>query len=357
MVDNLTVDEQISTRRSKRSCRLSIVKTQPSIESKENESLLVNDNDDIDEEDPPELFQLGDIFWVRVAGNPWWPALIYGSYYEDNLYTKIVKTPRRPKKRLYFVYFFGPAFEYAWTNANSLIAYSGLDEFIRQAQICVQNATKKSEQEALANRYELKVTANKRADWDKAIEEADKAFKLTREQRIENFAEILKNILNKAEKNNSNKKRQPSITTRQSRKTLSPSTNKSSNRSSVKRQKTISTSESTSTILLHVGLPTLTKKEEKQIVTNLLDHPKQEQLTLDEALSFVCQLTTEIIKENFHYDMSCVQIEWFYDFLLNHSEIILKYSHWFNKDIELVKDDPIYLKQCQLKNMIENQKK
>ncbi|CAF4179623.1 unnamed protein product, partial [Rotaria sordida] len=241
MVDNLTVDEQISTRRSKRSCRLSIVKTQPSIESKENESLLVNDNDDIDEEDPPELFQLGDIFWVRVAGNPWWPALIYGSYYEDNLYTKIVKTPRRPKKRLYFVYFFGPAFEYAWTNANSLIAYSGLDEFIRQAQICVQNATKKSEQEALANRYELKVTANKRVDWDKAIQEADQAFKLTREQRIENFAEILKNILNKAEKNNSNKKRQPSITTRQSRKTLSPSTNKSSNRSSVKRQKTITT--------------------------------------------------------------------------------------------------------------------
>ncbi len=32
----------------------------------------------IDQEDPPEAFQLGDIFWVRVPGNPWWPALIYG---------------------------------------------------------------------------------------------------------------------------------------------------------------------------------------------------------------------------------------------------------------------------------------
>ncbi len=73
--------------------------------------------------------------------------------------------------------------------------------------------------------------------------------------------------------------------------------------------------------------------------------------------------------------MSCVQIEWFYgkfnrifeflilvyfshiEFLLNHPEIIYKYSHWFNEDIKPIIDDPIYLKQCQLKNMIENSKK
>ncbi|CAF5058644.1 unnamed protein product, partial [Rotaria sp. Silwood1] len=91
---------------------------------------------------------------------------------------------------------------------------------------------------------------------------------------------------------------------------------------------------SISITLLHVGLPILTEKDEKKIVNNILDHSKQEELTLDEALSFVCQLVIEIIKENFHYDMSCIQIEWFYDFLLNHPDIILKYSHWFNKDIE-----------------------
>ncbi|CAF5111767.1 unnamed protein product [Rotaria sp. Silwood1] len=101
----------------------------------------------------------------------------------------------------------------------------------------------------------------------------------------------------------------------------------------------------------------IVKKDEKKIVNNILDHSKQEELTLDEALSFVCQLVIEIIKENFHYDMSCIQIEWFYDFLLNHPDIILKYSHWFNKDIEVIKDDPIYLKQCQIKDIIQNQKK
>jgi len=45
------------------------------------------------------------------------------------------------------------------------------------------------------------------------------------------------------------------------------------------------------------------------------------------------------------------------EFLLNHPEIIYKYSHWFNEDIKPIIDDPIYLKQCQLKNMIENSKK
>ncbi|CAF1472394.1 unnamed protein product [Rotaria sp. Silwood1] len=353
MVDNINIDEQISNRRSKRSCRLSIVKSEPlNIEQKENK-LIINEIE-IDEEDPPDLFQLGDIFWVHVSGNPWWPALIYGSYYEDYIHTKIVKTPRRPKKRIYFVYFFGPAFEYTWTNANALIAYSGLDEFIKQAEISVQKATKKIEQETLANRYQLKVSANKRVDWDKAIAEADEALKLTREQRIENFAELLKNIFDKAEKNKSTRKRQSSVTGRQSRKTLSPSTDKSSKRSSVKRQKTKSTSISIT--LLHVGLPILTEKDEKKIVNNILDHSKQEELTLDEALSFVCQLVIEIIKENFHYDMSCIQIEWFYDFLLNHPDIILKYSHWFNKDIEVIKDDPIYLKQYknQLKRKLSN---
>ena len=33
---------------------------------------------DINEENPPESFQLGDIVWAHVPGNPWWPALIYG---------------------------------------------------------------------------------------------------------------------------------------------------------------------------------------------------------------------------------------------------------------------------------------
>jgi hypothetical protein len=60
---------------------------------------------------------------------------------------------------------------------------------------------------------------------------------------------------------------------------------------------------------LHVGLPILTKKEEIQIVNTLLE---REELNLNEAQSIACQLAMNIIKENYHMDMSCVQIEWFY---------------------------------------------
>ncbi len=39
---------------------------------------IINDKEIDEEEDPADPFQIGDIFWVRVIGNPWWPALIYG---------------------------------------------------------------------------------------------------------------------------------------------------------------------------------------------------------------------------------------------------------------------------------------
>jgi hypothetical protein len=52
--------------------------------------------------------------------------------------------------------------------------------------------------------------------------------------------------------------------------------------------------------------------EEKRLVQDLLAHPKDSNLTLSEAQSFACQLAMDIIKENSHYEMSCVQIEWFY---------------------------------------------
>lgn len=39
---------------------------------------MVEEEEEEEEEDPEDVFQKGDIFWVRVSGNPWWPALIYG---------------------------------------------------------------------------------------------------------------------------------------------------------------------------------------------------------------------------------------------------------------------------------------
>jgi hypothetical protein len=46
-----------------------------------------------------------------------------------------------------------------------------------------------------------------------------------------------------------------------------------------------------------------------QIVNALLE---PNELNLNEAQSIACQLVMNIIKENYHTDMTCVQIEWFY---------------------------------------------
>jgi 5-formyltetrahydrofolate cyclo-ligase len=59
-------------------------------------------------------------------------------------------------------------------------------------------------------------------------------------------------------------------------------------------------------------LPTLTKHEEKRIIDDLLERSEKDQLTFGSAQSLACQLVTDIIKEKFDYEMSCVQIEWFY---------------------------------------------
>ena len=69
-------------RRSKRSSRLSALKSKSIVENKKEEepvpALQEEAEKEIEIEDPPEIYQPGDIIWLRVGGNPWWPALIYG---------------------------------------------------------------------------------------------------------------------------------------------------------------------------------------------------------------------------------------------------------------------------------------
>jgi hypothetical protein len=142
MIDSSNTDEQISSkpklinvslvqnmclividRPLRRTSRLSVLKPKSIIDNKiEDVPIVAETFDEVDIEDPPEIYQLGDILWHRVPGNPWWPALIHGSrqifmsvtgnllsssvffssgcYYEDDLHTKVVKMPRRGKRRM-----------------------------------------------------------------------------------------------------------------------------------------------------------------------------------------------------------------------------------------------------------------
>ncbi len=52
----------------------------------------------------------------------------------------------------------------------------------------------------LANRYQLKVSMKKRIQWDEAIELADHALTMTKDERIQEFSDLLNDV-------KSNKKR------------------------------------------------------------------------------------------------------------------------------------------------------
>ncbi|CAF4792182.1 unnamed protein product, partial [Rotaria magnacalcarata] len=54
---------------------------------------------------------------------------------------------------------------YSWLSTRSLLKYAGLNTFIQNAETAVQQASTKSEKLELANRYQLKVSMKKRAQW------------------------------------------------------------------------------------------------------------------------------------------------------------------------------------------------
>ncbi|CAF0834456.1 unnamed protein product [Rotaria sordida] len=144
-----------------------------------------------------DLYEPGDIVWCKLGGFPWWPALIYRCNAEGGIHTKTLNSNNKPK-RLFFVYFYGKYLEYSWISTRWLLKYAGLSNFIQHAEAAVQQASTKSEQQELANRYQLKVSMKKRVQWDEAIELADRALTMTNDERIKEFSDLLKDASNQS---------------------------------------------------------------------------------------------------------------------------------------------------------------
>ncbi|CAF4052599.1 unnamed protein product [Adineta steineri] len=155
-----------------------------------------------------DLYEPGDIVWCKLGGFPWWPALIYRCTTEGGIHTKTLNSNNKPK-RLFFVYFYGKYLEYSWISTRWLLTYAGLSNFIQHAEAAVQQAATKSEQLELANRFQLKVSMKKRVQWDEAIELADRALTMTKDERIEDFSDLLKDALNQTK--NSVRRRKTSV--------------------------------------------------------------------------------------------------------------------------------------------------
>lgn len=366
-----------------------------------------------------DLYEPGDIVWCKLGGFPWWPALIYRCSSEGGIHTKTLNSNNKPK-RLFFVYFYGKYLEYSWISTRWLLKYAGLSNFIQHAENAVQQAATKSEQQELANRYQLKVSIKKRVQWDEAIELADRALTMTKEERIEEFSELLQDAAGQSKSSRRRKSTVedgeeneivPETTTaavatnsegnsirkplafsengedeqvskkRRSRKRKNDSETDVSNSLSetpTQRKRSTSFKEQTSNKrktpksnisngqvhssmdikLIQATTPPLSNYEQKQILDGLLHHPKDKELTFDEAQTFAIDKAIEIIFENHNYRMTNISSEWFYELLLKSPAIVSKYRSWFeNISTDNIPNgnDMIELKQWQIALMLQAQ--
>lgn len=111
-------------------------------------------------------YTLGDLVWAKINNNPWWPCKVV--YDSDFHYFKV-----NGNSDIYFVEFIGTVMERSWIADTDLIRYDGIELFKTYAQDQVDQAPTKAAKEKLAERFQLKVSLNKRDMWEKAIKKAD----------------------------------------------------------------------------------------------------------------------------------------------------------------------------------------
>lgn len=74
---------------------------------------------------------------------------------------------------MYHVDFIGPIRESGWALEINIFKYDGIESFKTYAQDQVDRACTKAEKEKLAERFQLKVSLNRRENWQKAVDCAD----------------------------------------------------------------------------------------------------------------------------------------------------------------------------------------
>jgi hypothetical protein len=80
-----------------------------------------------------------------------------------------------------------------------------------------------------------------------------------------------------------------------------------------------------------LGLPPLTRTEEKSLIQELIKYIPPE-TTFITAEQWTRSRACEIVRDNYLQQLQPNQIvqEWFYDFLLRHPPVLLHFQHWFS---------------------------
>ena len=108
---------------------------------------------------------VGKLVWAKLENFPWWPCRIVRESSSDCAGNN---------ERYFLVELFsGPSDEKVWLAAEAVFSYNGIESFKAYAQSEVDKAPTKAAKEKLVDRYQLKVSMNRREQWETAVKLAD----------------------------------------------------------------------------------------------------------------------------------------------------------------------------------------
>ncbi|KAL8173961.1 UNVERIFIED_CONTAM: Histone-lysine N-methyltransferase nsd3, partial [Gekko kuhli] len=125
-------------------------------------------------------FEVGDLVWSKVGTYPWWPCMV-SSDPQLEVHTKINTRGARE----YHVQFFSNQPERAWVHEKRVREYKGRKQYDQLVAEAAKQANHSEKQKIRKPRPQ-----RERAQWDIGIAHAEKALKMSREERIEQYTFI-----------------------------------------------------------------------------------------------------------------------------------------------------------------------
>ncbi|XP_048368442.1 histone-lysine N-methyltransferase NSD3 isoform X3 [Sphaerodactylus townsendi] len=127
-----------------------------------------------------DKFEVGDLVWSKVGTYPWWPCMV-SSDPQLEVHTRINTRGARE----YHVQFFSNQPERAWVHEKRVREYIGRKQYDQLVAEATKQANHSEKQKIRKPRPQ-----RERAQWDIGIAHAEKALKMTREERIEQYTFI-----------------------------------------------------------------------------------------------------------------------------------------------------------------------
>ncbi|XP_033828641.1 histone-lysine N-methyltransferase NSD3 isoform X4 [Periophthalmus magnuspinnatus] len=126
-------------------------------------------------------FVIGDLVWSKVGTYPWWPCMV-SSDPQMKVHTRINTRGHRE----YHVQFFGSVAERAWIHEKRIVTYQGKQQFDELQAETLRKTTNQVEKQKLLK----PIPQRERAQWEVGVGHAEDAFKMTRQERIDNYTFI-----------------------------------------------------------------------------------------------------------------------------------------------------------------------